>query len=180
MRSILVGGIGNIFEGDDAFGVEVVRCLSIRRLPPDVDLIDFGIRGIDLAYALTSGYAIAILLDASQRGEAPGTISVIEPNETVFPREVSAAAGHNLDPATVLRLTASHDEACKKIVFVVCEPLALGGEDGFMGLSEPVAAAVEPAADMVECLIDSFLHANPSRHHRVDKVGASATERSRQ
>ena len=163
MRSILVGGIGNIFEGDDAFGVEVVRCLSARTLPADVDLIDFGIRGIDLAYALTNGYRIAILLDAAQRGEPPGTLSVVEPEDKSHSESVAPSA-HDLDPETVLRCVSDHEGVCKTIVLVVCEPQALGGEDGAIGLSGPVTAAIAPAADLVERLIASFLHEDSSLH----------------
>jgi hydrogenase maturation protease len=163
MRPILVGGIGNIFEGDDAFGVEVVRCLSARTLPADVDLIDFGIRGVDLAYALTNGYRIAILLDAAQRGETPGTLSVVEPEDKSNSEGVLPTA-HDLDPETVLRCVSDHESACKTIVFVVCEPKTLGGDDGAMGLSEAVAEAIAPAADLVERLIASFLHKDSSLH----------------
>ena len=49
---ILVAGIGNIFLGDDAFGVEVVKRLAAKSLPPGVEVVDFGIRGLDLTYAL--------------------------------------------------------------------------------------------------------------------------------
>ena len=99
MKRILVGGVGNIFEGDDAFGVEAVRTLSARKLPAEVELVDFGICGVDLAYALTGGYEIVILLDCAQRGEAPGTISIVEPREEFSPQNMAAMA-HSLDPAT--------------------------------------------------------------------------------
>ena len=57
-------GIGNIFLGDDGFGVAVAGRLARRELPAGVDVVDFGIRGMDLAYALGEGYDAAILLDA--------------------------------------------------------------------------------------------------------------------
>ncbi len=77
---ILVAGIGNIFLGDDAFGVEVARRLSGRELPRGVRVTDFGIRGYDLAYALLDGYETTILIDACPRGEPAGTLYVIEPD----------------------------------------------------------------------------------------------------
>ncbi len=80
MTSILVACVGNIFSGDDAFGVEVARRLSRVALPDGVRVIDFGIRGIDLTYALMDGYDAVILVDAAQRGEAPGVVSVVEPD----------------------------------------------------------------------------------------------------
>ena len=79
---ILVAGIGNVFKGDDGFGVEVARALSksMGRAPSDdVAVIDFGIRGIDLAFEITSGYEIVILIDAMQRGSEPGSVYVIQP-----------------------------------------------------------------------------------------------------
>ena len=78
--SILVAGIGNIFLGDDAFGVEVVRRMAGLKLPESVRVADFGIRGFDLAYALQDGYETTILVDACPHGEAPGTLYVIEPD----------------------------------------------------------------------------------------------------
>ena len=80
MSALLIACVGNIFKGDDAFGVEVARRLARRHLPPEVDLVDFGIRGIDLTYALLDGYDAAVLVDATCRGYAPGTICVIEPS----------------------------------------------------------------------------------------------------
>src|SRR5688500_6947559 len=76
----LIAGIGNVFLGDDGFGVEVVRRLSARPARDDVSVVDFGIRGVDLAYALLDGYDRVILVDATLRGRAPGTLYVIEPD----------------------------------------------------------------------------------------------------
>ena len=89
MSQILVAGIGNIFKGDDAFGVEVARRLAQSPLPACVKVVDFGIRGIDLTYALLDGYDAAILIDTAKRGAAPGTVSIIAPErpsaDTVSP-----------------------------------------------------------------------------------------------
>jgi hydrogenase maturation protease len=74
---ILVAGIGNIFLGDDAFGCEVARILSQRSLPEGVRVRDFGIRSLDLAYAMMEDYDAVILVDASPRGDAPGTLYLI-------------------------------------------------------------------------------------------------------
>ena len=102
---ILVAGIGNIFMGDDAFGVEVARRLMERNLPDEVRVVDFGIRGLDLAYALQDGYETTILIDAYPHGQPPGTVSVVEPDVN----EISAAPGsfvepHSLHPMNVLRM----------------------------------------------------------------------------
>ena len=65
---ILIAGVGNIFLGDDAFGVEVAQRLARRALPEEVRVVDFGIRGLDLTYALLDGYETVILVDAAPRG----------------------------------------------------------------------------------------------------------------
>jgi hypothetical protein len=77
---ILVAGIGNIFLGDDGFGVEVIQRLSSHPFPKSVQVCDFGIRSYDLAFALLDGYDVTILVDAAPRGAAPGTLYVIEPD----------------------------------------------------------------------------------------------------
>jgi len=179
MKRILVGGVGNIFEGDDAFGVEVVRSLSARTLRAEVELVDFGICGVDLAYALTGGYEMVVLLDCAQCGEAPGTISIVEPKEEPSPQNMAAMA-HNLDPATVLKSLAGHENLCERIVLVLCEPQNLGGDEGAMGLSETVAAAIKPAADVVERLAETYLQEHVAAGRSVESMSGSKTERSAQ
>jgi hydrogenase maturation protease len=162
MTRILVAGIGNIFRGDDAFGVEVARVLARTELTRVADVVDFGIRGVDLAYALTDRYEIAILIDAAPRGEEPGTLSVVEPQIDGTEADAMVDA-HDLDPGAVLRSVARLDGTCAKTLLVACEPLTLGGEEGTMGLSDPVAAAVEPAARLVERLVASLREAEPTK-----------------
>jgi hydrogenase maturation protease len=160
MSRILVAGIGNIFQGDDAFGVEVVRRLLRRDVPPEVTVVDFGIRGLDLTYALLEDYRAAVLVDTIERGEAPGTVSVIEPDlpsaDPPEPEELMLS-GHDLDPAKVLRLVSALGGGCRRIVLVACEPASFGGEEGHMGLSAPVAAAVDNAVASVELLLGELL-----------------------
>jgi len=81
---ILVAGIGNIFLGDDAFGCEVLKRLNLRSWPENVRIFDFGMPGFDLSYALLDRYDLTILVDASPRGDAPGTVYVIEPDLSEF------------------------------------------------------------------------------------------------
>ena len=170
MRSVLVAGIGNIFNGDDAFGVEVARRLARRPLPKGTKVIDFGIRGIDLTYALLDGYAAAVLVDASERGEAPGTVTVIEPAAAepgaLEPGDLMLSP-HELDPAKVLRLVAALGGTCQRVLLVACEPLTFGGEEGVMGLSEPVREAVDAAVSTVEGLIAELMEeANAPARYR--------------
>lgn len=159
--SVLVAGIGNIFLGDDAFGVEVVRRMAGLRLPDSVRVADFGIRGFDLAYALQDGYETTILVDACPHGEAPGTLYVVEPDlrecdGAEAPQAVLEA--HAMNPMNVLRMARAMNIEVKKILLVGCEPGTLGGEEGQMGLSAPVEAAVDDAVKLVESLIDKVLN----------------------
>jgi hydrogenase maturation protease len=151
---VLVAGIGNIFLGDDGFGVEVARLLAGRELPAGVDVVDFGIRGMDLAYALGSGYDVAILVDAAPRGEPPGTLSVIEPQ--VDDAETGIET-HGMDPVSVLRLARTLGPAPARTLVVACEPATVmtgdPDEDVVVELSEPVLAAVVNAVGLVEELL---------------------------
>jgi hydrogenase maturation protease len=145
---ILVAGVGNIFLGDDGFGVEAARSLSSRPLPENVTVKDYGIRGFDLAYALLDPWEGVIIVDALARGEAPGTVYVIEPEPSL-----SAEADinpHGMDPVRVLNLAASLGIISARVLVVGCEPQDFGDElEGRMGLSSPVQAAIAGACDTV-------------------------------
>lgn len=158
---ILIAGIGNIFMGDDAFGSEVARRLMERTLPDEVRVVDFGIRGFDLTYALLDGYEVTIFIDATPRGEAPGTLYTIEPDLSELDEEGDAQGAmiepHGMNPLKVLRLAKSMGGEFKRILLVGCEPAPLEAEEGEMGLSEPVQAAVDEAVLMVESLIEKIL-----------------------
>jgi len=155
MRRLLLAGIGNIFRGDDAFGCEVARLLASRPQPEGVRVRDFGIRGYDLTYALLDGYDGAIMLDAVQRGLAPGTLYLIEPGPI---EETTLIDPHALTPEHVLRLVASLGDRPPWLRVIGCEPAWLGDDDeGAMGLSEPVRAVVGEAVRMAEELIHEFL-----------------------
>lgn len=155
MSRVLVAGIGNVFQGDDGFGVAVCRHLASRQLPEGVRVVDFGIRGLDLVYALLDGYRAAILVDSVQRGNAPGTLYVIEPDLPSGAREVDPTpiSPHGMAPHNVLELAALLGGNCRRILLVGCEPLTFGeAKFGSMELSRPVADAVIPAAETVERL----------------------------
>jgi hydrogenase maturation protease len=150
---ILVAGVGNIFLGDDGFGVEVALALSKRPLPESVSVKDFGIRGFDLAYALLDPWDAVIIVDALPRGQAAGTLYVIEPDLAALPGVASADTAinpHGMDPVRVLNLAASQGTMSAQVLVLGCEPQDFGDElEGRMGLSAPVQAAVEEAAKMV-------------------------------
>jgi hydrogenase maturation protease len=156
-NGILVAGIGNIFQTDDGFGSEVARrLLTGPPVPEGVKIVDYGIRGVHLAYELLDGYDAAILVDATSQGGDPGTIYVIEPDVDAIQTETGLAeAGivdaHGMDPASVLALLKSLGGHVERLLVVGCEPADI--EEG-MGLSEPVAGAVEEACRVVRDLVD--------------------------
>ena len=152
---ILVAGVGNIFRGDDAFGSEVARRLVATPLPPDVCVVDIGIRGHDLAFALQDDYAALVLVDVIQRGGQPGALYLIEPEPESL--RAQPAEGimdtHAMNPLRVLRLVQATGGKLPPIWLVGCEPLTFGPDEGQMGLSEPVAAAVQEAVALVHSLL---------------------------
>ena len=154
-QQTLVAGIGNIFLGDDAFGVEVARRLMGYNLPEYVRVVDFGVRSFDLAYAILEDYRATILVDATQRGQPPGTVYLIEPDL----RDLEALEGemieaHSMNPVKVLAMVKQLGGEPKQLYLVGCEPAVLETEDGYIGLSEPVEAAVDEAIAMIKSLID--------------------------
>jgi hydrogenase maturation protease len=155
---ILVAGIGNIFLGDDAFGSEVARQLLRRNWPEEVRVVDFGIRGLDLTYALLDGYEAVVLIDAVPRGGRPGTLYVLEPEATA-----GAAAGpmeaHGLDPVKVLRLAASMGATVDRLLLVGCEPTPEISDE--MAMSDAVRSAVDEAVPLVESLVGTLLRGEP-------------------
>jgi len=160
MPTILIAGIGNIFLGDDAFGCEVVKRLIARTWPENVRVVDFGIRGFDLAYALLDGYDVTILVDATPRGNEPGTVYTIEPELGELENidaEGAMVETHGMNPMKVLGMVRAMGGQFKKIVLVGCEPATFGPEEGQLGLSAPVEAAVDEAAKIVESLVTRVL-----------------------
>lgn len=158
MNRTLVAGCGNIFLGDDAFGVEVVRALAEEPMPDGVKVTDFGIRGVHLAYELLDGYDRAILIDATPRGDAPGTIYVIEPETDAEGRAARAKEAeaplidaHGMAPHEVLDLLETLGGSVEELLVVGCEPATVREH---IGLSEPVAAAVPRAVALIRDLVD--------------------------
>ncbi|WP_405528104.1 hydrogenase maturation protease [Streptomyces avidinii] len=172
---VLVAGIGNVFLGDDGFGVESVRALAEHPLPEGVEVVDFGVRGVHLAYQLLDGYDTLLLLDATARGGEPGTLYLIEADGSTGPETADAGAppppvldGHHMSPDAVLALL---DTLCagtgatppRRTLVLGCEPA--GVEEG-IGLSAPVAAAVPEAVRMALDLIHGRDHDETDRPRR--------------
>ncbi|MER6447550.1 protease [Streptomyces venezuelae] len=173
---VLVAGIGNVFLGDDGFGVETVRALAEHPLPDGVEVVDFGVRGVHLAYQLLDGYDTLVLVDATARGGAPGTLYLIEVDGGAGTGTGAGPAGageppppaldgHQMSPDTVLALL---DTLCagtgatppRRTLVLGCEPAAV--EEG-IGLSAPVTAAVPEA---VRTALD-LIHGRP--HDATDR-----------
>jgi len=152
---ILVAGIGNIFFGDDAFGVEVVRGLTQREWPGDVRVEDFGIRSYDLAYAIMDGYDAVILIDATSRGRPAGTVSLIEPDTSDLESDGDEVVNaHSMNPVRVLQMARSLGGEMQRIYLVGCEPEVLETEE--IGLSASVQAAVPQAVEMIGSLVSEL------------------------
>ena len=151
--TILVAGIGNIFLGDDGFGVEVARRMLVRPQPGSVRVVDFGIRGLDLAYALQDEYETVVLVDAYPHGQKPGTVSVIEPNLHDLSSGGDFVQPHAMHPVNVLRMAGAMNARLNRLLVVGCEPADLGGDEGHMGLSEAVQSSVDEAVNTVEALV---------------------------
>jgi hydrogenase maturation protease len=154
--SVLVAGIGNIFNRDDAFGVSVAAKLASAPLPENVRVVDFGIRGFDLVLALLDGYDLTIFVDAVSRGGPPGTLYTIEPDLDAIGAGMEGGAyenAHGLDPVRVLATARSAGARLGRVVVVGCEPAVLEDETGRIGLTEPVEAAVDPAIEMIRSLV---------------------------
>jgi hydrogenase maturation protease len=150
---VLVACVGNIFMGDDAFGVEVAKWLAQRQLPAGVAVIDFGIRSYDLAYALMNDWDLKILVDALPRGGRPGTIYVMEPD---IPANVDQEAldAHSMNPVAVLQLVSALGGEVGRLLVVGCEPETVEpSPEGEIGLSDPVRGALDEAVRVIEGLI---------------------------
>jgi hydrogenase maturation protease len=158
---VLVAGIGNVFLGDDGWGVALAGRIATRELPPGVDVADFGIRGMDLAFAMAD-YEAVILLDATPRGERAGTLYVIEADPGEGEGGVDA---HGMDPVRVLALARTLGDGPVPRTFVVgCEPhthMTAEDEHIVAELTEPVRAALEPAVALVEDLLADLTRPDP-------------------
>jgi hydrogenase maturation protease len=176
----LVACLGNIFLGDDGFGVEVAKRFAGQELPEGVRVTDYGIRGMHLAYDLAEGFDTTILVDAMQRGDEPGTVYVIEPQPAQRPVGGDAPGGgtggsggaggsgkseaadgsplaamslfdaHGMQPEVVLDMAGTLGAEAGRVLVVGCEPMSM--EEG-IGLSPPVAAAVDEAVRVVTRLV---------------------------
>lgn len=147
---VLVAGFGNIFLGDDGFGCEIARRVAARSLPEGVRVVDFGIRGIDFAFALLEAPSALILVDAMHRSGPPGTLYVVEPCVA----EAEGLSAHGLPPERVIGLARAMGARVPHIRVVGCEPFTFGVDGiGGVGLSAPVMAIVDEATELTLSLV---------------------------
>lgn len=169
-RRVLVAGVGDTLGGDAGFGGEVVRRLMLRPLPPGVEVLDFASRGLDLVYALRQGYQAALLVDTARRGEAPGTLTVIEPDlglDAEGRAEEVPLDPAELDPVQLVRFARLFGRVPRQVMVLVCEPqdAAPAKLDPARPrwMSRPVAEAIEHAVPLAESLLTDLLALGPQR-----------------
>jgi hydrogenase maturation protease len=157
--NILIAGVGNIFHGDDAFGSEVARRLAETPLATDVRVIDFGIRGHDLAFALQEDYTAVILVDVARRGGRPGELCVFQPDLSRLHDDVNDPGldSHAMHPTRILSMLQAQGCKVPPIWIVACEPFTFGPEEGHLGLSEPIANAVPDAVALIRSLLETMV-----------------------
>ena len=145
--NVLIAGVGNIFL--DAEAVEVAQRLSTLDLPAGVQVRDYGVSGLHLAFDLLDGYDTTILVDATSRGDVPGTVYVVELDPVTEP--AGSIDAHGMQPDVVMQLLAMLGGSCPRVLLVGCEPASVTDH---IGLSPPVAAAVDAAVRAVLELVE--------------------------
>ena len=148
MSRILVAGIGNIFFGDDGFGVEVARRLAAEP-PPNASGIDFGIRGVHLAYELLAPTDLLVVDDLTSRGGAAGSLSVIDPTVEDTPASAQRDA-HGMSLPAVFESVRAMGGQLPEIRIIGCEPATTEPQ---LGLSDVVERALPAALDLVRNVI---------------------------
>lgn len=167
MAHTLVACVGNVLRGDDGFGVAVAERLATGDpLPAEVDLIETGIGGMGIVQQLMDGYRALVVVDAVDRGEAPGTVFVLEPR---VPDPAGVPLGewrerfsnlHLAEPSRVFLLAKALGVLPERVLLVGCQPRDC--EEVSQTLSPPVAAAVPVAAERVRALAFSLVRGSYS------------------
>jgi hydrogenase maturation protease len=162
---VLVAGIGNVFLTDDGFGSEVAPRLAERPVPEGVKVVDYGIRGMHLAYELLDGYDGLVVVDALPGDGSPGDLSVL----AVGPEDLGEGEfdAHGMAPVAVLASLGQLGGTLPPTFVVGCQPADVS--DG-MGLTPAVAGAVDRAVELVHDVLASRLGrppAGPAERTRV-------------
>ncbi|MEO6577610.1 MAG: hydrogenase maturation protease [Candidatus Limnocylindria bacterium] len=157
---VLVAGIGNIFLGDDGFGVAVAQRLAREELPDHVKVMDIGIRGVHLAYELLEDYEVAIFVDAMPLDADPGTVKLVEP-EPEPPNPDVPPDAHRMDPQAVFDYLSTLGGTSARVLLVGCQPSTIS--EG-IGLSPQVEAAIEESVALIKELV-----ADPARTRQLKR-----------
>jgi hydrogenase maturation protease len=140
MTRTLIAGFGNVLRKDDGFGVEVIRRLEEEGVGSDVTLLEVGTGGIRLAQELMTPYDRLIIVDAMNRGRAPGSVSVLAVDDVERVREVDM---HAAEPSRALALARALAALPAEILMVSCEPEEM--DELSTELSSSVSAGVDRA-----------------------------------
>lgn len=159
MSRILVAGMGNVLRLDDGFGVELARRLAQAWAAPKAParVIEVGIGGMHLVQELMAGYDALVVLDAVERGSAPGTLHVLEAevprleNWGDSQRRDFLADTHYATPTKAMILARALGVLPPAVYLVGCQPV--DAETAGIGLSAPVAEAVDRAVGVVADLV---------------------------
>ncbi|MGH3412514.1 MAG: hydrogenase maturation protease [Marmoricola sp.] len=149
---LLVAGVGNIFLHDDGFGPETVRRMAGDGLPADVEVVDYGIRGMHLAYDLLDGYDALVLVDTVPGDGEAGTLTVLRAPDGGFAG--GEFDGHGMDPVAVLGHLRRLGGELPPTYVVGCRP---GDTSDGMGLTPAVDAAVAHAVRLTRNLVAHLL-----------------------
>ncbi len=147
---LIVAGVGNVLRGDDGFGPAVTELLG--HLPAGVDVIETGIGGIALLQELMAGCDGLVLIDAVDRGAAPGTVFLLEPE---VPEAVHVPDIHLANPDRVLTMAKTIGVLPERVRIVGCQPQEV--DDLCETLSPPVQAALATAVAKVEETVNAWL-----------------------
>ena len=163
---VLVVGVGNVLQGDDGFGVEVVKRLGERPLPSGVTVAETGIGGIHLVHELMAGYDALVVVDAVDRDRAPGTVMVIDADVIdvgelpVDERHDLLADMHLATPERALMVAKAAGVLPERTIIVGCQPAEI--ETLGIGLTSAVNNAVDRALAEVERCVQELTSANDS------------------
>ncbi len=147
-KNVLIAGVGNVLRGDDGFGPYVIKILSSKSVPENVELRDFGSAALSIAIEL-GDYDYVIFVDAVKRRGEPGTLYVLDlDTSSLESAEIERAVElslHELDLSKILALASSIGALPRAVTIIGCEPKTL---DVGLGLSEEVLRAAERAAEL--------------------------------
>ena len=148
---VLVAGVGNVLRGDDGFGPKVTELLG--HLPEGVEVIETGIGGVALLQELMAGCNGLVLIDAVERGAAPGTVFLITP-EVLEGEHVPDV--HLANPDRVLSMAKTIGVLPDRVMIVGCQP-ADNMEELDQGLSPEVERALAIAVTKIEETVNAWL-----------------------